>query len=62
MSKYVYIKTANDSAYMNTAANFRGATHTSDTGVDLFFKAASVGGDCARAGFDKISLVITTEK
>ena len=62
MSKYVYIKTANDSAYMNTAANFRGATHTSDTGVDLFFKAAAVGGDGASAGFDKISLVITTEK
>ena len=62
MSKYVYIKTANDSAYMNTAANFRGATHTSDTGIDLFFKAAAVGGDGASAGFDKISLVITTEK
>jgi len=62
MSKYIYIKTANNSAYMNTAANFRGATHTSDTGVDLFFKAAAVGGDGASAGFDKISLVITTEK
>ena len=37
-----FVETANDSAYMNTAANFRGATHTSDTGVDLFFQAAAV--------------------
>jgi len=62
MSKYVYIKTANNDAYMNTSDNFRGAVHGADTGIDLYFKAAAVGATQAGEGYDKISLVITTEK
>ena len=59
MSKYVFIKTANDSAYMNTAANFRGAIHSADTAVDLYFKSAGSG---VEGAFDKIPLVVTTQK
>ena len=59
MSKYVFIKTANDDAYMNTAANFRGAVHSGDTAVDLYFNAAGSG---VAGAFDKIPLVITTQK
>ena len=59
MSKYIYIKTANDQAYMNTAANFRGAIHSGDTAVDLYFNAAGSG---VAGAFDKIPLVVTTEK
>lgn len=59
MSKYVYIKTADNDAYMNTAANFRGAVHSGDTAVDLYFNAAGSG---VAGAFDKIPLVVTTEK
>ena len=59
MSKYVFIKTANDDAYMNTAANFRGAVHSADTAVDLYFNAAGSG---VAGAFDKIPLVVTTQK
>ena len=59
--KSVFIKTANNDAYMNTVDNFRGAVHSADTAVDLYFQAAaasSTGG----AAYDKIPLVVTTEK
>jgi hypothetical protein len=59
MSKYVFIKTADNSAYMNTADNFRGAVHSGDTAVDLYFNAAGSG---VAGAFDKIPLVVTTEK
>ena len=60
MSKFVFIKTANDDAYMNTMDNFRGAVHSADTAVDLYFQsAAAVAGGGA---FDKIALVVTTQK
>jgi len=60
MSKYVFIKTADNNAYMNTAANFRGAVHSGDTSVDLYFQAAAaVAGGGA---FDKIALVVTSNK
>jgi len=44
---------------MNTAANFRGAIHSGDTAVDLYFNAAGSG---VAGAFDKIPLVVTTEK
>ena len=59
MSKYVFIKTLDNSAYMNTAANFRGAVHAADTTVDLYFNAA--GGVAAERMYDKITLTVTTE-
>ena len=59
MSKYVFIKTADNSAYMNTAANFRGAVHSADLAVDLFFKAAGSG---VEGAFDKITLVTVSNK
>ena len=59
MSKYVFIKTANNDAYMNTADNFRGAVHSGDTAVDLYFNAAGSG---VAGAFDKVPLVITTQK
>ena len=59
MSKYVFIKTANDDAYMNTADNFRGAVHSGDTAIDLYFNSAGSG---VAGAFDKIPLVITTQK
>jgi hypothetical protein len=58
MSKYIYIKTANDSAYMNTAKNFKGAHHSADTVIDLYFEAAGA----VEGAFDKITLTVTTQK
>jgi len=59
MSKYVFIKTADNSAYMNTAANFRGAIHSGDTAVDLYFNSAGSG---VEGAFDKIPLVTVSNK
>ena len=59
MDKYVYIKTADNSAYMNTAKNFRGAVHGGDTTVDLYFTAAE---STAAGAYDKITLNISTTK
>ena len=60
MSKYIYIKTADNSAYMNTADNFRGAVHSTDLAIDLYFEAASsvTGG----GSYDKITLVTNSNK
>lgn len=54
--KYIFIRTANDSAYMNSASNFRGAVHSADTSVDIYFQSAEVDG----ASYDKIPLVVTS--
>ena len=59
MSKYVYIKTSDNNAYMNTADNFRGAVHSGNTTVDLYFKAAGSG---VEGAFDNITLNITAAK
>jgi hypothetical protein len=59
MSKYVFIKTADNSAYMNTADNFRGAVHSANLAVDIFFKAAGSG---IEGAFDKITLVTVADK
>ena len=57
--KYVYIKTSDNNAYMNTTDNFRGAVHSGDTTVDLYFNAAGSG---VEGAFDNITLNITTAK
>ena len=57
---YVFIKTANNDAYMNSVDNFRGADHQGDTAVDLYFDA--VQGSTNGGAYDKISLVVTSEK
>jgi len=59
MSKYVFIKTADNSAYMNTAANFRGAIHSADAAVELFFTAAE---STLAGAYDKITLVTVSNK
>jgi len=59
MSKYVYIKTSDNNAYMNTADNFRGAVHSGNTTVDLYFNAAGSG---VEGAFDNITLNITAAK
>tara|TARA_R110002167_G_C12504215_1_gene636626 strand:- start:42 stop:761 length:720 start_codon:yes stop_codon:yes gene_type:complete len=45
---------------MNLSANFRGASHTADTVVDLYFDAVS--GSSGSGAYDKIPLTITTQK
>ena len=58
--KYVYIKAADNDAYMNQVANFRGADHQGDTAVDLYFDAAQ--GSANSGAYDKITLAITSGK
>jgi len=56
---YVVIHNDGDDSYMNSSANFRGA-ETAANVVNVYFKAAAVGGDGASAGYDKIVLAVGT--
>ena len=56
MNMLIFVDAAN-TAYSNTAANFRGISHNTDDKLDVFFASATTS-----AGFDKIVLSITDEK
>ena len=56
MNMLIFVDAAN-TAYSNTAANFRGISHNTDDKLDVFFASATTS-----AGFDKIILSITDEK
>ena len=56
---YVVFHNDGDDSYMNSSANFRGA-ETAANVVNVYFKAAAVGGDGASAGYDKIVLAVGT--
>ena len=58
--KYVFIKAADNDAYMNQVANFRGADHQSNLVVDLYFDAAQ-GSDNGGA-YDKVTLAVGANK
>tara|TARA_R100000234_G_scaffold113265_1_gene87545 strand:+ start:433 stop:1155 length:723 start_codon:yes stop_codon:yes gene_type:complete len=57
----IFIDGAN-TAYMNSADNFRGVNHDTDDKLDVYFRAAAVGTDDNSAGYDKITLSVTDEK
>jgi len=62
MSKSLIFKDANNVAYMNTAANFRGCNHDTDDKIEIFFQAAAVGSDASAVlNYDKIILSISDE-
>ena len=58
--KYVFIKAADNDAYMNQVANFRGADNQSNLVVDLYFDAAQ-GSDIGGA-YDKVTLAVGANK
>ena len=56
MNMLIFVDAAN-TAYSNTAANFRGISHNTDDKLDVYFASATTS-----AGYDKIILSITDEK
>tara|TARA_R100000152_G_C6705945_1_gene134528 strand:- start:53 stop:817 length:765 start_codon:yes stop_codon:yes gene_type:complete len=58
--KFVFIKAADNDAYMNLADNFRGCDHQGDTSVILYFDA--VQGAASSGAYDKIELAVSSNK
>ena len=56
MNMLIFVDAAN-TAYANSAANFRGISHNSDDKLDVYFASATTS-----AGYDKIILSVTDEK
>ena len=56
MNMLIFVDAAN-TAYSNTAANFRGISHNTDDKLDVYFASATTS-----AGYDKIILSVTDEK
>jgi len=57
----IFVDAAN-TAYMNSADNFRGVSHAADDKLQVFFKAAAIGDGGTTSGYDKIILSVTDEK
>tara|TARA_R110002096_G_scaffold403856_1_gene601503 strand:+ start:43 stop:831 length:789 start_codon:yes stop_codon:yes gene_type:complete len=60
-SRFVYIRNAEDDAYLNSSDNFKGITQTGSAAVTLLFEAAQ-GAAGNNAGFDSIVLACTANK
>ena len=61
-SRFVYIRNAEDDAYLNSSANFKGMEQTSSAAVTMYFDAAASGSGQGVAGYDKIVLGVTANK
>jgi hypothetical protein len=61
MDRFIYIRNAEDDAYMNKVSNFKGMTQTGSAAVTLLFEAAQ-GAAGNNAGFDSIVLAVTANK
>tara|TARA_R100001079_G_C4413006_1_gene136391 strand:+ start:138 stop:920 length:783 start_codon:yes stop_codon:yes gene_type:complete len=61
MDRFIYIRNAEDDAYMNKVSNFKGITQTGSAAVTLLFEAAQ-GAAGNNAGFDEIILAVTANK
>ena len=60
-SRFVYIRNAEDDAYLNSSANFKGMIQVASGAVKLYFDAAA-GAAGNNAGFDEITLGVTANK
>ena len=54
---YVFFRNADNSSYMNMAANFRGVSHVTDDKIEVYFKSAT-----NNEAYDKIVLSVANEK
>ena len=58
MDRFIYIRNAEDDAYMNTSANFRGMEQASSGVVNIYFESPITSSVGANA-YDKITLAVT---
>jgi hypothetical protein len=56
---FIYIRNAEDDAYVNHGNNFRGMEQIASAAVVLYFKAAASGTGQGVASYDKITLAVT---
>ena len=61
MDRFIYIRNAEDDAYMNTSANFRGMEQASSGVVVLYFESPITSAVGPNA-YDKITLAVTANK
>ena len=60
-SRFVYIRNAEDDAYMNSSDNFKGVVQVASGAVKMYFDAAA-GAAGNNGGFDEITLACTANK
>ena len=61
MDRFIYIRNAEDDAYMNSSDNFKGMAQTGSAAISLYFDAAA-GAAGNNGGFDEIILACTANK
>jgi len=61
MDRFIYIRNAEDDAYMNSVSNYKGSVQVSSGAVKLYFEAAQ-GAAGNNAGYDEITLGVTANK
>lgn len=61
MDRFIYIRNAEDDAYMNTADNFRGMEQAASAVVDLYFESP-ITSAVGPSAYDKITLAVTADK
>ena len=60
-TRFVYIRNAEDDAYMNSSDNFKGVVQVASGAVKIYFDAAA-GAAGNNGGFDEITLACTANK
>ena len=60
MDRFIYIRNAEDDAYMNKAENFRGMKQIASAAVIMYFESAAAGGNAGT--YDAITLGVTANK
>ena len=58
MDRFIYIRNAEDDAYMNTSANFKGMEQASSGVVIMYFESA-ISSSVGASAYDKITLAVT---
>tara|TARA_R100001163_G_scaffold16492_1_gene14899 strand:- start:208 stop:954 length:747 start_codon:yes stop_codon:yes gene_type:complete len=61
MDRFIYIRNAEDDAYVNSVDNFRGMEQTGSAAVVLYFESP-ISNSVAPNAYDKITLVVTANK
>ena len=61
MDGFIYIRNAEDDAYVNHGRNFRGMEQTASAAVVLYFESA-ISSSVGASAYDKITLAVTANK
>ena len=62
MDRFIYIRNAEDDAYVNKAENFKGMEQSTSAQVILYFESPISSSTTMTGAYDKITLVVTADK